>query len=99
MNAPKYAPTWNITTILAVANLAILVFMGGGAFFSLRAETQALREAAARLEAADVQIRLDATARETRLRVVEQGAGRMEERLIAIQDGINEIKRQLEDRP
>lgn len=55
------------------------------------------------LKGADVQIRLDASAREARLRVVEQGAGRMEAQLDNIESGIErlnaQIDRLLEDRP
>ena len=48
------------------------------------------------LHAADVQIVSDATAREARLRVVEQGAGRMEAKLESIAEGIDRLNAQID---
>lgn len=96
MNAPKYIPTWNVTTILGAANLALLLIGGGMAYSTLRAEILALREADIRLEAADVQIRIDAQSSETRLRIVEQGATRMETKLEAIVAGIDRLSAQID---
>lgn len=114
MTTPKYAPTWNITTIGVAVNLVILIFMGGGSYFQLRSETHALREADLRLEAADTQIRIDANAQEARLRTVEQGASRMETQMGALERAMqtgfsglqasldrltSQIDRLVEDRP
>lgn len=66
-------------------------------------EVENLQVADLELKAADVQIRLDATAHETRLRVVEQGASRMETKLESIAEGIErlnaQIDRLIEERP
>jgi hypothetical protein len=85
-----------IVVIVTILLQSAAVVWGASAMWS---SIETLRETDARLEAADVQIRIDAAAREARLRSVENGAARVDERLIAIQDGINEIKRQLEARP
>lgn len=55
-----------------------------------------LHQANTRLEGADVQIRLEANSREARLRVVEQGAGRMEAQLDNIESGIERLNDQIE---
>lgn len=96
MSAPRYVNYWNPTTILATANLVILVFGGGAAYATLRSEIAALREQEMRLEAADVQIRLDAASREARLRVVENGATRIETKLEAIAEGLTRLNTQIE---
>lgn len=48
------------------------------------------------LETADAQFRLDAAAREARLRFVEQGAGRLEARLEAIAAGVDRLNTQID---
>lgn len=93
---------WHLDKRVPVAIIFALLVQTAGAVWwasAMSSNVASLREADTRLEAADVQIRLDATSRETRLRVVENSLSRADERLIAIQEGINEIKRQLEARP
>jgi hypothetical protein len=93
---------WHLDKRVPVAIIFALLIQTAGAVWWASAMTSniaALREADARLEGADVQIRIDATSRETRLRLVETSMSRADERLIAIQEGVNEIKRQLEMRP
>lgn len=89
-----------IVVIVTILLQSAAVVWGASAMWSSLNE---LRQADARLEAADVQIRLEANAREARLRVVEQGAGRMETKLEAIADGIerlnDQIDRLIEEQP
>lgn len=96
MNAPRYDNYWSPTTILAAVNLAILVFGGGAAYATLRQETISLREADLRHEVTMEQMRIDAAAGEARLRVVENGAGRMETQLDNIAQAIERLTVQVE---
>ncbi len=96
MNAPRYLNTWNPTTVLAAVNLALVLFAGGGAYTALRQATLALAQADIRHETTLEQLRTDALAREARLRVLEQGAGRTDARLEAIAAGIDRLNDQID---
>ena len=50
----------------------------------------------AALHASDIQIMADASAREARLRMVEQGAGRTEAKLESIAEGIDRLNAQID---
>lgn len=87
---------WTAPMILAVVNLGLILVGGGIAYGNVVSAIGALTEMDARLEAADGQIRLDANAHEARLRVVEQSAGRMDEKLQNIADGIERLSAQID---
>jgi TolA-binding protein len=82
-----------VVVIVAILIQAAGIVWAASAMWSSLDE---LRETDARLEAADVQIRLEANAREARLRAVEQAGGRMETKLEAIVDGIERLNTQME---
>jgi hypothetical protein len=84
------------TTIVTVVNLALVVFGGGVAYSRLQADVAQLRESDIRMERAQEAIRAEAAEKDTRLRVVEQGAGRMETKLESISAGIDRITAQLD---
>jgi hypothetical protein len=93
---------WHLDKRVPVAIIFALLVQTAGAVWwasAMSSNVASLREADARLEAADVQIRLEANAHEVRIRNVENSLTRADERLIAIQEGINEIKRELASRP
>jgi hypothetical protein len=85
-----------IVVIVTILLQSAAVVWGASAMWS---SIETLHDTDARLEAADVQIRIEANGHEARLRGVENSITRADERLIAIQEGINEIKRELASRP
>jgi hypothetical protein len=90
---------WHLDKRVPVAIIFALLIQTAGAVWwasAMSSSVAALREADSRLEAADVQIRIDATSREARLRLVEQGATRMETKLEAIVEGINRLSVQID---
>jgi outer membrane murein-binding lipoprotein Lpp len=71
--------------------VTLLIQSGVGVWWA-----SAITSDVAALRAADTQIVSDATARETRLRLVEQGAGRTEAKLEAIAEGIDRLNSQID---
>lgn len=90
---------WHLDKRVPVAIIFALLIQTAGAVWwasAMSSSVAALREADARLEAADVQIRIDANAHETRLRVVEQGATRMETKMEAILESLERLSTQID---
>ncbi len=88
--------------VIVTVVLAALALGGNSAWSAGRINTEivalrdSLRETTARLEAADAQNRLDDTGQETRIRALEQGAGRTEAKLEAIAAGIERLNGQID---
>jgi hypothetical protein len=99
VNAPTYENRFNLTTLVAAANLALLLVGGGSAYATVRAELKAAHETDLRVMSEIATIRAEAANREARVRALELGAGRTEEKLNNIIEGLARIERQLETRP
>jgi septal ring factor EnvC (AmiA/AmiB activator) len=95
MNAPTYDNRISPATILALANLALLLIGGGTAYGTLRAELDATRSIEARITNELASIRSDAAGQEARIRAVELGFASATEKLNNIEAGIARIERQL----
>jgi len=99
MNAPTYENRFNVTTLVAAANLALVLVGGGVAYQSLRGEIQAGQVADERVMSDIVNLRNDSVSHESRIRALELGAGRTDEKLTNIHAVLSRIERQLEERP
>ncbi|MES2845651.1 MAG: hypothetical protein V4747_11530 [Pseudomonadota bacterium] len=89
MTVPKFENTWTIGNILT---LAAMVFGGFYALAILRADAASLRSNVDDLK-------LNMIQQEARVRSLEMGAGRTEEKLINILAGISRVERQLDETP
>jgi hypothetical protein len=99
MNAPTYENRFNLTTVVAAANLALLLVGGGSAYATVRAELRSSHAADLRLTSEITAVREEAAEREVRIRALELGAGRTDEKLNSIIEGLARIERQLDERP
>ncbi len=78
--------------VLNMGNIITLVVLGGGgliAFAQVRADVTYMREAV-------LEMRRENDAKEIRLRTLELGFGRVDERLVSIQNDIQRLLRQQE---
>jgi hypothetical protein len=98
MSPPVFENRISLTTLVAAANLALLLVGGGAAYATIRAELRIAHEADARLTLDIAALRNEAATRELRIRSLELGAGRTEEKLTSILAALTRIERQLEDR-
>jgi hypothetical protein len=98
MSPPTYENRISLTTIVAALNLALALIGGGAAYATIRAELQVAHATDARIVAEIAAIRSDATAQEGRIRSLELGAGRTEEKFSSILASLARIERQLEGR-
>ena len=99
MAPPTFDNRINPTTILVVAQLALMLIGGGIAYQSLRAQIDAGRVEAARLSSDITSVRADQMSQEPRIRALELGAGRTDEKLTNILAVLARIERQLDERP
>ena len=88
-----------VRTVLSAASLVVLIIGGGIAWGTMQSQIAEQGRTTARLETMIAAQQSGSVAREGRIVALELGAGRVDERLINILTGINEIKRQLELRP
>ncbi len=89
MTVPKFENTWTIGNILT---LAAMVFGGFYALAILRADAASLRSNVDELK-------INLMQQEARVRSLEMGAGRTEEKLINILAGLSRIEQSLDPRP
>ncbi len=78
--------------VLNLGNIITLIVLGGGgliAFSEVRSEVSFMREAV-------IEMRRENDAKEIRLRTLELGFGRVDERLVSIQNDIQRLLRQQE---
>jgi hypothetical protein len=99
MNAPVYENRFNLTTIVAAVNLALLLVGGGAIYATIKADLRVAQDAAIRQNGEISDIRVSVASNEARIRALELGAGRTEEKLNNILEGLTRIERQLEVRP
>lgn len=92
MSPPKIDPTVSLGNLLTIA---LLVFGGGTAWATMRAETQATANLIAIQAGRIDQIERSAADRELRIRSLELGAGRMDEKLLNILAALNRIEDRL----
>jgi uncharacterized pyridoxal phosphate-containing UPF0001 family protein len=89
MTVPKFENTWTIGNILT---LAAMIVGGIMALAVLRADAASLRSNFD-------EMKTDLMQQEARVRSLEMGAGRTEEKLINILAGISRVERQLDETP
>lgn len=93
--APIFEWKWNITTILAVVNLAALVFFGGAGWSAIQTglangvladsrQSAAIAEMREIFDARSTQIENMASQNEMRIRTLEIATGRSDEKLASI---------------
>ena len=82
----------SLGNLLSMGTVVVGISVG---WATLRAEVTAMHTSDKRLEALIEQARADATQREARIRALELGAGRTEEKLISILATLNRIEQQL----
>ena len=87
---------WSLQTIAFVVQFVVVISGLAVAWGTMQTQVETLQQADERFERADEQIRSDAIDKDARLRLVEQGAGRMEAQLEGIADGIERLSQQLE---
>ena len=88
-----------IRTLLSAASLLVLIIGGGIAWGTMQSQLAEQGRTTERLEILINTQQASGQVRDGRITSLELGAGRVDERLINILTGINEIKRQLEVRP
>jgi hypothetical protein len=88
----------SLTTIVAALNLALALIGGGAAYATIRAELRVAHATDARIISEIAAIRSEGVIQETRIRSLELGAGRTEEKLTNILASLVRIERQLEER-
>lgn len=97
MTTPKIERTISIGTILT---LLVLVFGGGNAWMRVQAKQEGLAHQIAalseRITGMDTEFQRGAQDRELRIRALELGAGRVDEKLLNILAGIDRIEERLE---
>jgi hypothetical protein len=89
MTPPRYDNRFNLTTVVAAANLALLLVGGGMAYQKLSGALENNSRDIAGLQ-------VDASARDARIHSLELGAGRTDEKLTNILSILARIERQLE---
>ena len=88
-----------IRTLLSAASLVAIIVGGGVLWGTSQAQSAEQGRIIARMEVLIGQNNTADIGRDVEIRALQLGAGRVDERLINILTGINEIKRQLELRP
>jgi hypothetical protein len=96
MSPPTFENRFSLTTIVAALNLALALIGGGAAYATIRAELRVAHATDARIFSEIAAIRGEAVAQEGRIRLLELGAGRNEEKLTNILASLARIERQLE---
>lgn len=93
---PKFDYTWTIGNLLT---LAILGFGGVGVYSQINqqinVQAEILRQTQEQVRQLKVELDRAETSNETRIRALELGAGRVEEKLISIGASLNRIEAKL----
>jgi hypothetical protein len=92
MSPPRVESTITLGNLITIA---VLVFGGGTAWATMRAENQATRDLIAVQERRIDDMTRGASDRELRIRSLELGAGRTDEKLVNILAGLSRIEEQL----
>lgn len=98
MSPPTTESRISLTTILAALNLALALIGGGVAYATIQSELRVALASDVRTIAEITVIRTDGVAHKGRIRSLELGAGRTEEKLTNILASLARIERQLEER-